>query len=68
MSTYHGIRTVQCLHCGYATDDDTTMEMWNDYGGDCPICGVNRAEWTLDDGAVRMSDDEKITEVVPPST
>jgi Zn ribbon nucleic-acid-binding protein len=65
MSTYHGIAAVQCFECGYATTDDTEMELWNDLaGGDCLKCGVHRAEWTLDDGTIRTSTDEEVITVV----
>lgn len=62
MATYHGITKAFCLTCGFATSDDTTLEMWNDYG-DC--VGPAHAEdhetalWVLEDGSItRVSHDD----------
>jgi hypothetical protein len=55
MSTYHGIAAAQCFDCGFHSTDDVTVELWNDYGGDCPNCGGLRIEWTLADGTVSVT-------------
>lgn len=55
MATYHGITKALCLTCGYASNDDTTLEMWNDYG-DCPSPAhsedTETTLWVLSDGSI----------------
>lgn len=63
MSTYHGITKALCLTCGYVSDDDTTLEMWNDYG-DCPNPAHDDDSettlWVLEDGSIaRVSHDDE---------
>jgi hypothetical protein len=58
MATYHGIVKATCLECDYTSSDDTTLELWNDYGGDCPRCNANHDMWELADGTVVVTDDE----------
>lgn len=58
MATYHGIVKAECLGCEYSTEDDFTLELWNDapMWGHCPECGMRKGftRWTLADGTVRL--------------
>lgn len=58
MATYHGIQFAKCLTCGYCSTDDTTLEMWNDYGVVCIRCQVSmgRTLWVINDGRVSITD------------
>lgn len=59
-ATYHGITYAQCFACGYGTADTTTLEMWNDGGGDCPKCQRTtgrRTLWVLTGGRVTITEE-----------
>lgn len=65
MATYHGIAKALCLTCGFVSDDESTLEMWNDYGN-CPGPRHDVDEettlWVLADGTVaRIFDDYDAT-------
>lgn len=57
--TYHGITYAQCFVCGYGTADTTTLEMWNDLGGDCPTCQTEngRIMWVMTGGRVSITNE-----------
>jgi hypothetical protein len=46
VATYHGIERLECLCCGWVTNDDETMEIMNDLEGDCPICVTQFFLWS----------------------
>lgn len=50
MATYHGIEHLECLHCGWSTRDDETMEIINDGDGYCPECDNQFFMWSMVDG------------------
>jgi hypothetical protein len=45
VATYHGIERLECLSCGYVTNDDYTMEIINDTATPCQ-CGSSFWHWT----------------------
>ena len=53
MATYHGMTWIECLGCGHRTDDDETMEIWNDHVPECPSCRTRQPiRWGDVDGLV----------------
>jgi hypothetical protein len=45
VATYHGIVELECLSCGYVTQDDYTMLIINDTATPCQ-CGSSFWLWT----------------------
>jgi hypothetical protein len=45
VATYHGITELECLTCGYVTNDDYTMEIINDTATPCQ-CGSSFWLWS----------------------
>ncbi len=51
-TTYHGIVKIECLNpeCKHVTEDQSEMEMWNDYGDGCLRCQSYENLYTNADG------------------
>jgi len=52
MATYHGMTFMECLGCGYRTEDDEEMEIWNDCLLGCPICDHSDLRWGTVGGVI----------------
>lgn len=63
MATYHGIVKAKCRECGYETEDDTTLELWNDAPliGACPECDmqVGLVQWWMEDGSQVLTEHDE---------
>jgi hypothetical protein len=54
VSTYHGIEHLECLSCGFKTDDDMTMTIINDMDVPCN-CDSSFWLWSINDGTVAVT-------------
>ena len=55
MATYHGLIKLDCLVCNWSTNEDRTIEIFNDLGGDCPDCDNQFFRWENEDGSIVVS-------------
>jgi hypothetical protein len=61
----------RCLVCGYSTDDETTLELWNGYGdhiGPWTEACTDHSLWVLRDGSVVVINGDERHEIGSPTT
>ena len=55
MATYHGLIKLDCLVCGWKTENDSTIEAINDLAGACPDCNNQFFRWENENGSIVVS-------------